>query len=232
VRLALWCLLVCGVALAVFGGLLLHQERSALIDGLDNQLEGTAALAPSGATAVLPRPAKHGPPPTVVAGGTDLVPAGIVVTIAHANRQGRIYLPPWTPSPNGQTAPPGKTHLALLDGSVRLVPSCATRESWRVCTERAYGQAGHLVGAAQAAASLTLLQPPLDEMRTWLLLALPAVRALITLGGWTLTGRALAPIDRIRRMAKPSAPGILPAAWVRRAAKMRWDDWLPPSTAC
>jgi signal transduction histidine kinase len=66
-----------------------------------------------------------------------------------------------------------------------------------------------LIGAAQATAALEVLQPPLDEMRTWLLIALPLALVLITAGGWLLIGRALAPIDRMTRTAGAIGAGNL-----------------------
>jgi signal transduction histidine kinase len=83
-----------------------------------------------------------------------------------------------------------------------------------------YNRRGRLIGAATAAAPLGVLQPPLDEMRTWLLIAFPIVLALITAGGWLLIGRALAPIDRITRTAGAISAGNLSG----RLGPSRSDD--------
>ena len=102
------------------------------------------------------------------------------------------------------TTRPNARHATVVgELPVRLdAPACTSLEGWRLCRIAARDGRGRLIWVAHLALQLSVLQPSIDTLRRWLLIVLPLVLVLATLGCWVLSSRALAPIDRLTREAR------------------------------
>jgi len=192
-RLALWYLLVLGVALALFGAGIFVEVRGSLLDGVDTTLHARAALV-AGQTGGGARGLRYR--------GADLPNAEAEIALYLFDARGRLShqivgsadLPPQ----------PG-----VLDPALRGEEAAATMGELRLSMVPVVDGAGRVVGVAQAAQSLDVVHAQIDRLLTLLLVATPALLLVATAGGVFLAGRALAPIDRITRTARAIGAGNL-----------------------
>jgi len=192
-RLALWYLLVLGVALALFGAGIFVEVRGSLLDGVDTTLHARAALVAAqtdgGARGLRYR-------------GTDLPNAEAEIAVyifdarGHLSHQiaGSADLPPQ----------PG-----VLGPALRGEETAVTVGELRLSMIPVVDGGGHVVGVVQAAQSLDVVHAQINRLVALLLLATPALLLVATGGGVFLAGRALAPIDRITRTARAIGAGNL-----------------------
>ena len=192
-RLALWYLLVLGVALALFGAGIFVEVRGSLLDGVDTTLHARAALVAAqtdgGARGLRYR-------------GTDLPNAEAEIAVyifdarGHLSHQiaGSADLPPQ----------PG-----VLGPALRGEEAAVTVGELRLSMIPVVDGGGHVVGVVQAAQSLDVVHAQINRLLALLLLATPALLLVATGGGVFLAGRALAPIDRITRTARAIGAGNL-----------------------
>ncbi len=192
-RLALWYLLVLGVALALFGAGIFVEVRGSLLDGVDTTLHARAALVAAQTDGSV-----HGPRYR----GVDLPNAETEIAVylfdarGHLSHQiaGSADLPPQ----------PG-----VLGPALRGDETTTTVGELRLSMIPVVDGAGHVVGVVQAAQSLDVVHAQINRLLALLLLATPALLLVATGGGVFLAGRALAPIDRITRTARAIGAGNL-----------------------
>lgn len=112
-------------------------------------------------------------------------------------------------TPNGETLQTvGAYHLLAISlGDLPTAPTFSTvRDPTSQDTIRIYTtpvvDSGRLVAFVQVVQSLTEIRAILQRLLTTLLISTPLLAVVAALSGYWLAGRALAPIDRITRMAR------------------------------
>jgi two-component system OmpR family sensor kinase len=196
-RLALWYLLVLGAILALFSAGIYLEVRGSLLGGVDAALQARADAIASQVT--------------IGTGGVQY--QGVDSPIAEAETA--VYL--FDASGRLRDAVAGSTELPAQPGLVgRALRGrdgyWATLHGQRVYTialRDDSGQGSYIAGAVQVMQSLDAVNEQLQGLLMTLLLALPVLLLVATVGGVFLAGRALAPIDRITRTARAIGAGNL-----------------------
>jgi len=192
-RLALWYLLVLGVALALFGAGIFVEVRSSLLDGVDTTLHARAALVAA---------QTDGGARGLRYGGVDLPNAETEIAVYLFDARGHL-----SHQIVGSTDVPPQP--GVLGPALRGDETTATVGELRLSMIPVVDGAGHVVGVVQAAQSLDVVHAQINRLLALLLLATPALLLVATGGGVFLAGRALAPIDRITRTARAIGAGNL-----------------------
>ncbi|HWE64962.1 MAG TPA: ATP-binding protein [Chloroflexota bacterium] len=229
-RLTLWCLAICAAALALFGFLLASEQQTILVSNLDAQLTGLAGKAligqPAGVSIEYTTRVRSATSYKHAAGSVsimgDVESSGRIALGDDAATLRRLLAPPKAAPGTGVRASSGQSPVSVLTMGAKALqvpdapntallgpppvgldaPACTGLAGWRLCQVAARGGSGRIIAVANMAESLSALQPSIDSLRRWLLIVLPLVLVLATVGCWVLSGRALAPIDRITREAR------------------------------
>jgi len=192
-RLALWYLLVLGVALALFGAGIFVEVRGSLLDGVDTTLHARVALVAAqtdgGARGLRYR-------------GVDLPNAETEIAVYLFDARGHLS----HQIAGSADVPP---QPGVLGPALRGEEAAVTVGELRLSMIPVVDGGGHVVGVVQAAQSLDVVHAQINRLVALLLLATPALLLVATGGGVFLAGRALAPIDRITRTARAIGAGNL-----------------------
>lgn len=193
-RLALWYLLILGVTLALFSTMIFFDVRRSLLDGMDTVLmerAGTVASQVDFSNGVVSYPPDNDAPRAEAETAVYLFDARGRLRDKVA---GSHLLPPYPPA---LWAPLHGHDGYSMSSGMRLY-SLGLRDSQ-----------GHIVGVVQVVESVDRVRQQIARLLALLLISTPALLVLATLGGVFLAGRALAPIDRITRIAAAISAGNL-----------------------
>jgi heavy metal sensor kinase len=196
VRLTLWYVLLLTVALTVFGGALYLALQITLYNNLDDVLRSSAALLASALEVdaqghLIARPGQlllWNDPKEGEYFWRILAPSGWVVEQSSMHEMGEPPLDPVLIE-------------AALVGRESIQTVHMEGEPVRVYTAPVY-QEGQLVGIVQLGLSIDDIRETLAALRWIVILALPVILTVASVGGLFLASRALHPVDRITCAAR------------------------------
>ncbi|HHY47310.1 MAG TPA: heavy metal sensor histidine kinase [Firmicutes bacterium] len=189
IRLSIWYVLLTAASLAVFGGFLYFN----LAKGLYAEVDTTLQLV---ATQALRDIDNENGRPSFQNTGDD---GGVASRIEARGFTMRLV------DTSGNTLD-GLGHYSTLPSPVAMEGFATVRISgkpWRVYTLPVPAVHDNRIGyLLQVAEPLTRVEDILDRVGALLLLGIPIVAVIATLGGLFLSSRALGPIDRLTRLAQ------------------------------
>jgi len=189
-RLMLWHTAILAAIVVAFAAVVYFTVRSTLEEQLDDGLANRALLIER---LMLEREAP------VTAGDDDVfvrafTPAGDLDWDAHLDDDFDDVRVDEAALRDAAEGSSGYETLDASEGSVRVLTQPVRRE-------------GEIVGIVQVGESTDDLDETVRQLTLVLALAVPGALALAALGGWWLSSRALAPIDRVTRTAADISGG-------------------------